>query len=164
MAEHIHVPPAHLVAAVFSAAAVTDSTACVPVWSGPSPYSAISAPVASLMQSASLNDTSDSCQASCGAAIDCQFYVFRESQADPADNGCWLKLTSLAPSQNTYVAYKLLTGYYTVYPADQGNSTALASICCRRRGWVLSSGGRGSQLYTEAPATILHKLLIWQLV
>lgn len=98
----------------------TSSTGCFDAFLSTAPYDFIDTPDSALTAVSigqSSNATADGmrCKAACQADPLCQYWLARAAQADPVQDGCFLKLAPTLPAADTYTSIKLATGDYAVW-------------------------------------------------
>lgn len=105
-----------------SATGSTSSDDCFNEFMSIAPYDMLETPVSAwslLPQAANVtvNHTSSAvdCQEACRAEPRCQYWLFRAKQDDPRNNGCALKLAPVNHATDTYTAFKLGVGDYTIF-------------------------------------------------
>lgn len=98
----------------------TSSSDCFDQFISTAPYDFIKTPASALTaitvgQSSNASADGLRCKDACEANALCQYWVARAAQADPSQDGCFLKLAPTSPAADTYTSIKLATGDYAVW-------------------------------------------------
>lgn len=126
-----------------SIVAATSSSDCYDPFVSIAPFDFIDTPDSAwtrldLGAAANMSAQADLCQEACKANDLCQYWRFRAAQSDTQQDGCQLKLAPAEPAPDTYTAFKLGVGDYTVFqvgcmfPAQRACMTAqsCAKLAC----------------------------------
>jgi hypothetical protein len=103
-----------------SATGSTSSDDCFDEFTSILPYDFIETPASALtvlLVDGAANNTRNAadCRDACRTEPRCQYWVFRAGQDNAANNGCALKLEPHNHATDTYTAFKLGVGDYTVF-------------------------------------------------
>lgn len=103
-----------------SATGSTSSDDCFDEFTSIAPYDYITTPVSAwtvLLADATSNHTASAldCRDACRTEPRCQYFLFKAGQDDHSSNGCSLKLMPRNHATDTFTAFKLGVGDYTIW-------------------------------------------------
>lgn len=132
-----------------SATGSTSSDDCFDEFTSIAPYDYITTPVSAwtvLLVDGDKNHSSNAvdCRDACRTEPRCQYWLFRAAQQDESANGCYLKLVPRNHATDTFTAFKLAVGDYTIYEV---------------RAWVLRVAGLGGAGPAPARGGWQHSVL-----